>query len=289
MEDVVMTEVVYPTMMIPAVSRPFRCALVGRYLGRCLGPCLGLVLGLAGAPALAAPAPDESVDIGSVKDKLRIFTDGKKHYFALVPFDYSGPFFFYGDGETFWTQRSFGGGRSGDESFNRSFWDPRSANPGQSMFQYREKKYSLDCAGRETTFTPLPEAESAAMVASGKFMRPRWKRQSYWLARDDKARYYYVDRAREPEGNKNFRLFVGPKGNLKQQRMTNAVSDSRGDIFSTKSGELRLITSGSEGTWIQGKTKTTLTIVPIEENHVLVYGDLGVYTGEKLGTPCDDL
>ena len=32
-----------------------------------------------------------------------------------------------------------------------------------------------------------------------------------------------------------------------------------------------------------------VTAVPVEDNHVLIYTDLGVYTGEPLGTPCDDL
>ena len=262
-------------------------------LKRSLGPaCLVGVLAVAqsaGPGDARAATPDETVDISTVKDKLRVFTDGKRHYIALVPFEYSGPYFFYGDGKTFWAQRSFGGGRNGDEAFNRSFWEPRVQSPGQSMFQLQNKKYTLDCGGRETNFTPLPDDERAAMIAAAHFMRPRWKRQSYWLARDDKARYYYIDRAREPEGNKNFRLFVGPKGNLKLQRMTNVVSDTKGDIFSTKAGELRLVTSGTEATWIARRVRTPLTIVPIEDNHILVYTDLGVYTGDNLGTPCDDL
>ena len=71
--------------------------------------------------------------------------------------------------------------------------------------------------------------------------------------------------------------------------LTYVAFDTQGDIFSTKTGELRLVSSATEGAWIQGKTRTKLTIVPIEDNHILVYTDLGVYSGEKLGTPCDDL
>ena len=29
--------------------------------------------------------------------------------------------------------------------------------------------------------------------------------------------------------------------------------------------------------------------LPREDNHVLIYQDLGVYEGQRLGTPCDDL
>jgi hypothetical protein len=28
---------------------------------------------------------------------------------------------------------------------------------------------------------------------------------------------------------------------------------------------------------------------PIEDNRVFIYTDLGVYAGQRLGTPCDDL
>ncbi len=268
------------------MSRPVRI------LTTLLTTTLGTLLLGAAIPAHAgepAAEPVEAADLTAAKPKLRAFTDGKKHYIVLVPFDYSGVHFYYGDGTTFWQQRSYGGGRNGDEAFNRSFWEPRVRSPGESMFSFREKKYMLDCGTRRTEFTPLPDADSAAMITAGKFFRPRWRRQSYWLARDEQARYYYVDRLREPEGNKAFRLFVGPKGNLKLQKMTNIVSDSKGDIFSTKTGELRLITSGQDGSWVAGKLKTALTIVPIEDNHILVYTDLGVYTGENLGTPCDDL
>ena len=30
-------------------------------------------------------------------------------------------------------------------------------------------------------------------------------------------------------------------------------------------------------------------MLPIDDNAVMIYTDLGVYTGQPLGTPCDDL
>ena len=156
-------------------------------------------------------------------------------------------------------------------------------------FRLRDRKYTLTCEKREIDFKPVPEAESRQIIAGARFHRPRWKRQSYWLARDERGNYYYVDRLRDPPGNTAFRLWVGPKGALKPLKMTNIVSDSKGDIFSTKGGELRLVSNAVDGKWIKGKETQKLTVVPIEDNHVLVYSDLGVYDGEKLGTPCDDL
>jgi hypothetical protein len=100
---------------------------------------------------------------------------------------------------------------------------------------------------------------------------------------------FFVDRLREPENNKAFRLFVGPRGSLKLTKMTNVVSDSQGYIFSTKKGELRLVLDLKHPVWVAGKTETALVRLPRDENRVLTYTDLGVYTGQRLGTPCDDL
>ena len=94
---------------------------------------------------------------------------------------------------------------------------------------------------------------------------------------------------REPEDSKAFRLFAGPKGNLKPLKMTNVVSDSEGEIFSTRTGSLRLVLNKDDYAWVNGKEHLKLVPVPIEDNHVLIYTDLGVYTGQRLGTPCDDL
>ena len=93
---------------------------------------------------------------------------------------------------------------------------------------------------------------------------------------------------RDDYGGKSHRIFAGPKGGLKELPMVNVVSDSVGEIYATKRGELRFVTSNSSATWIKGATKTSLTRIPIEDNVGLIYGDLGVYEG-SLGTPCDDM
>jgi hypothetical protein len=118
---------------------------------------------------------------------------------------------------------------------------------------------------------------------------PLHKRSPHVLTRDEKGTYYFVDRGNTPETEKNFRLFVGPKGNLKLKAMTNIVADSNGEIFSTKSGSLRFITGpgGQDSAWIQGKKVTKLIPVPVDQNYGLIYNELGPYTGERLGTPCD--
>jgi hypothetical protein len=243
------------------------------------------------APAFAADG--DTVDVSSYKEKLRVLTDGKGHYVAVMPFTIGdGPetgLLFYGDGKTFWAQRRHGGGRQGNETFDTSFWDPRATAPYKASFGYRDKKFTLVCEDRKTELTLLPKDEGQKMIEGAKFMAPRWTRRAYALARDNKGGYYYVDKAREPEGNKDFRVFRGPKGAVKPLKMVNVVSDSEGDIFTTSAGKLRLVLSKNEQAWLQGGKTVKLTPVPIDENATMIYTELGVYSGERLGTPCDDL
>jgi hypothetical protein len=251
------------------------------------------------APALAekaAPEPDEPLDLAADKPKLKLVTDGKNHYVAVVPFgDMDAPLLYSGDGgKNFYQQRVFGGGSSGDgkkpdDNFDKVYWDPRANAPYQASFGYREQKYEVLCQERKTRLEPVADADAAKLLGAAKFWKPRWKHQAYALARDNTGKYFFVDRAREPEGNKSFRLFAGNKGSLKQQKMTNVVSDSEGDIFATKTGSLRLILNKGESLWEASGKKQKLVLLAIEDNHVLIYTDLGVYTGLPLGTPCDDL
>jgi hypothetical protein len=61
------------------------------------------------------------------------------------------------------------------------------------------------------------------------------------------------------------------------------------DIFTTRSGELRLVLDKKRSVWVEHKKELELIQLPVEDNHVLIYQDLGVYLGQRLGTPCDDL
>jgi len=253
---------------------------------------LGFALVLAAAmPARAETvAAEDAVDVTADKPKMVVLSDGKKHYVAIVPFaedSFAG--FFYGDGKVFHQQRVYGGGSVGKESFDKVFWDPRAHAPYQAALDFKDGKYVVTCESRKTELTPVAAAEAQPLLDAARFYKPRWKRQAYALARDNTGKYYYVDKAREPEGNKSFRLFVGPKGALKLQKLINVVSDSAGDIFATRTGELRLILNAGETLWQEKSKQVKLIHLPVEDNHVLIYKELGVYTGEKLGTPCDDL
>lgn len=250
--------------------------------------CIALLL--ATAPAIAE---EETVDVSSYKEKLVVVSDGKGHMLAVVPFTTGDSpehgRLFYGDGKSFWAQRRVSGGKEGDKAFSNTFWEPRVDAGYKSSFGIRDGKWTVQCDERITELQPLPADEAKAVVNAAKFMAPRWKRQAYVLARDNDGVYFYIDRAREPENNKDFHVFRGPKGALKPQKMTNIVSDSEGEIFVTTAGKLKLIVNKKKTTWSSGTKTSELLPLPVDANRIMIYTELGVYPGEKLGTPCDDL
>jgi hypothetical protein len=245
-----------------------------------LAPALALAL------LAAPPAADDTVDISAVRDGLRVLDDGHDHFLVLVPFGDMYEHFYWGDGKDFWAIQVFGGMQSGNESFERNFWDPRIRNRSQASFALRDGKYILSCAERETTFQPTDPKRQEELLKTATFHTQRWKRRAYALARDNGGTYWYVDKARNDQLT-DFRLWSGPRGGLKPLRMTNVVSDSAGDVFATKNGDLKLVLGKGEASWVHGKKAKDLILLPLADNAQLIYGDLGVYTGQPLGTPCD--
>jgi hypothetical protein len=255
----------------------------------------GCASAVAATPPKDAPVP---YDLSDVKDKLSVWTDGKKHFLALVmSADSDLPVFWSSDGKEFYQLRVGSSGSEGGDKdlkrLDRTFWEPRVDALYKAGVEYKKDDKGADmavqCSERKTKLKELPAADAKSLVDAAKFYKPRWNHYAYSLARDNTGKYYYVDNVREPEHAKNFRLWAGMKGAMKPQKMTNVVSDSEGDIFSTKSGSLRLILDKHETTWVQNEKKTKLVYLEPSDNHIMIYTDLGVYTGEPLGTPCDDL
>lgn len=255
--------------------------------------CMLAVPGFAGprqrSPSAVAEPPPPTVDISAVRDKLKVLHDGKNHYIALVPFGETWTHLYYGDGKNFYLQKVLGGGGEAGKSFSRTFWEPRVKDRWQAAIDFRDDRYSVQCEDRQTTLQVLDADATRAMVQAAKFSDPLWSRRAYALARDQAGTYYYVDTGKRPGTDKAFRLHSGPRGKLQQMPMLNVVSDSAGDIFATKTGKLRLVLDRTDSVWIDGKREVKLTSLPVEDNGRMIYTDLGVYLGQRLGTPCDDL
>jgi hypothetical protein len=249
-------------------------------------PTISVLLGILLLSSPTSETPGDRVDVSSVRGDLKVFDDGAGHYLTLIPFGNLFDHFYWGDGKDFWLVPVFGGKMDGDEAFDRVFWDPRIRQRWQASFYLKDGVYALLCSERKTLFKPTEPKRAEEILSQAKFHPQRWKRRAYALARDTAGTYYYVDRARTEELT-DFHLFSGPRGGLKPLRMTNVVSDSAGDVFATKSGELKLVLGKKEASWVQGKKAKELILLPLEDNAQLIYSDLGVYSGQPLGTPCD--
>jgi hypothetical protein len=246
--------------------------------------------------ALTGLAHAEAADITEVKDKLTVWSDGKNHYVAMVmTSNSSSPIFWSADGKSFHQLRMTSGSSDGyDDNLKmliRNFWEPRNPGSGEAGLEYFANvgKLVVQCDVRKTPLEKVEAEAAKKLIGAAQFNKSRWPRYAYALARDNTGRYFYVDNVREPENAKQFRLFAGLKGSMKLQKMTNIVSDSSGDIFSTVKGELRLILQKQDSAWVVKNKPTHLTWLPVEDNRQMIYTELGVYAGQELGTPCDVL
>lgn len=242
---------------------------------------------VSAAPADARPKRKKSdlVDISAAKARLKVLADSQGRIYVIDDGYQSEEMVFFGDRRHVYRLRIFGGGANGTE-FSYRFWSPR-VDSQADIGRKATGEWYVQCKDDVEVLKPVADGDAKAVLDKAAFHTPLWKRQAHVLARDDNGVYYYVDRLRDEEGGKGYRIFVGQAGAMKELAMKNVVSDSVGEIFATKGGQLRLLTSNAETTWIKGAAKSALTAVPVADNVKLIYGDLGVYPA-GLGTPCDD-
>jgi hypothetical protein len=264
---------------------------------------VALVLLSAAGPALATPPVDVPIEVpDEVKAAMTVLTNGKGRFYAAADNRLNAPkgsdkidrrnFIFVGDGKTFRRMRPERGGVRGGDMYYYFLWDPRVEGHDKVGVYLNEKKYGVYCGELKETLTRLAPADEKAAVAQATFVEGSMGRAEYALARDDRGVYYYVDRSLALSAD--FRLYVGPRGGMKLQKMKNVVRDSAGDVFASKSGELRLVLDNKEGgkqegTWVRGKKRTPLIVLPLDDNEGLIYNELGIYVGVPIGSPCDQL
>lgn len=252
---------------------------------------LALAVLLASSSALAEDM-HKPIDIKPVIDKLDVYKDDVGNVLVtpkpLAIKDDAETWVFYGDGKTMYQQRIIATGVSGDK-LDWGIWSPRVVGLPMAQVSNDPNGAEVRCrAGKPAQkLVPLPPDKAKAILSKGKFFPPLWERQSRFLARDDDGVYFFVDVLREDYGGKGHRVYVGKKGSMKQQTMTNIVSDSAGEIYATKAGDLKII-SGTDGKayWKKGAKTTELKQLDPQDNRYLIYRELGIYG--TLGVVCDD-
>jgi hypothetical protein len=258
-----------------------------------------LQLGVAGwlaltATTFAAPAAKPLIDAKASAAKLEVWRDDVGQYyvvpvFGAFPFGEVKRWVFFGDGKAMYQQRIIAVGTSPSDTYDWRIWAPRADAETYAAIETADHRLTLTCGIKDARpLTPLTADQAKAFFARATFAPPRWDRDAKFLARDDDGVYYFVDVRSQEVGGNGDRVFVGLKGAMREQVMTNVVSDSSGAIYATKGGTLKIITEGKSETarWIKGSKQVALTILPIDDNGAMIYRGLGVYGA--LGTVCDD-
>jgi hypothetical protein len=252
------------------------------------GWVIGVLVATA-ATVAAEPAP-KPVDIKAQKSKAIVLADAQGGTYVVFRGD--DPKLFYGpSAKAVYEQIIIGSSSSGDD-FDFSTFAPRLPGVRYGGFAYKDKVYSKTCDGKDdAVLTELTGDKAKAILDKTAFLTMGTVHVAHLLARDDSGVYYYVDRFAKIYGGKGYRVFVGKKGAMKQIPITDLASDTAGEVFSTKSGDLRLVTttdaSARGATWIRGEKRMPLISLDVDMNSPVIYSELGVYT--FIGTVCENI
>jgi hypothetical protein len=241
--------------------------------------------------AAAEPAP-RPVDVKAMKAQGVVLQDAQGGVYVVFRGD-DAKVFYGPNSKAVYEQVIVGSSSDGEGRWEFNTWAPR--KPGNGLGTLEHKKdgsFHKSCGDKDDTgLTELTGEKAHAVLDKTPFLSMGIVRVPHLLARDDSGVYYYVDRIAKVYGGKGYRVFVGRKGALKQLPLVDVASDSAGEVFSTKSGDLRLVRNNQDDkekmTWVKGGRRTDLVFLDTEVNSVVIFKDLGLYG--FLGTLCDDV
>jgi hypothetical protein len=218
-----------------------------------------------------------------VRDHMRLFDDGKHHVLAYAPGDNA-------DSATlaYGTTAELTILRLVRQTMTQpgDFWhfdDPRYYGR-TTVLALVDGTLTVTCAARQTTFRP-----SNAKLPAKTLLKPLAWRVPVYLARDDSAVYYYVDRGQPLDNVKSDpRLYIGKRGAMRVQTLTGQASDSSGMLLVTSHGSFKYKRGPDTFEWI-GTDRKSVPLDGVRVDNDLIYNELGVYAGQRMGTPCDDL
>ena len=244
-----------------------------------LTPAPGSIAVVASAPA--PPGGKEvAADVSAaVRKRMVALTDGKGVMIAYDPGaeDSFAPFY-AGRNDALYAQRISGGSREGDQAFDRVFWEPRVNERWQASFGKKDGKHWLQCGERKIELSP------AKLARDARLLQVRWQRRLVQLARTDDLVYFVVDQAREPEGNRDYRLHIGRPGAFTYVKVDEALLERDESLYVTAQGRLQV---GYGASWTpKGGAPVPLKPLPVEDHAGEAYGPWRLYA-EPLGTPCD--
>jgi TolB-like protein len=221
---------------------------------------------------------------------LQVFTDGAGHFLALAPFGAQDSPVFYGDRKKLFLQQVIERHERDTTGYGVTVWDPRVPG-GAALVAMRGEDAVIRCGHRELPMQALPRKQRTALLLAATYYAPPFVRQPVALARDDEGNFFFVDSARDPgPRGPDYRLYAGPQGALARQEIEDIGKDGAAVVLRTARGRLRVAREGGRGTkidWLSEGGRRMLIWMDPAENQQLVFGDLGVYGSQPLGTPCD--
>jgi hypothetical protein len=258
---------------------------------------------LAIASRAGADPEPRTIDSKPFRDHLEVLRDDRGGIYVVLR-DGDSQRAWYGTGKALYEQVIIGSSSDGSTgSWELNIYAPRvSGIRPATLGRGADGSYSRYCSPDhdetsqlKLTLVPADQAkhvlERSTLMTSALIRRPRL------LARDETGVYYYVDELRQMYGEGGQRLFVGKKGAMQKLALTDIATDTAGEIYSTKAGDLRMTlpdqdASGSASSkptivWVQGDKRTPLVLLDFDLNKPLIYRSLGVYT--FVGTVCDDI
>ena len=261
-------------------------------------PALPSVLATALLLSTVAHA-DTAEDIKAVRTIGAVLHDGKGHYLAFDdpdPGKFDAPLshvIYYGDGKTFYRQPVKGVGLMSATFVQWSILDERMGlELARSSVVHDKGAWIVQCRDTKTTMQILDPKAARTLLEKAVFKPSGMDRAALALGRDGTT-YYYADEARDEHAPRTYRLFVGKRGALKPQPVKHAAIDSDGGVLTSKAGSLRFTRTPPTVTWEpksdpKSSKNLALSVVAIDSNLALIYGELGVYN-RRFGVPCDDL
>jgi len=247
-------------------------------------------------PASAEPKP-VAVDIKPFKDRLTVLADADGGIYVAMHETGGESRLFYGNAKTrtLYAQVITGGSTDGD-AWDIATWSPRLKDMHPGLLQRRaDGTYERYCWGEnDAALTELTGDKAHAVLDHYAFVSSASFHRAHLLARDDAGVYYYVDTLAQEYGGNGYRVFIGKRGALKQVPLTDVAVDSGGEVFSTKTGDIRIVSESSPEqsirkhvSFIRGDKRIELVWLDLDVSSRLIFRDLAVY--DFLGTVCENV
>lgn len=225
-----------------------------------------------------------------LRAEMQVFGDGQGGFLALAAF--GGPLapVFFGNAGKLFRQEVLARREEGTTGYEVALWEPRVPG-GRAQVYLKGGQAVVRCGERERELFPVALREGRRLLVAATYYAPPFVRRPVGLARDDEGDFFFLDAAREPSGRgPDYRLYAGPRGALFRLEIEALEREGDATVLLTAQGRLRLGQGGEASfpvDWLAGGGKRALATLELARHLPMIFGELGVYGGQRLGTVCD--